>query len=311
MQVDLSILIVSYNTRGMLCECLRSILQQTRQTHYEIVVVDNASTDDSAAAVRWEFPGVRVIENSTNVGFSEANNQAIANTTGRYLLLLNADTVIFDGALDRMVRYLDEHPETGIAGAKMYDATGRPWRYETWDVTPWKYLLGRWLVRLSGDRGTTEVDWVCGACLMIRREVVDRIGPLDAFMFGEDWDWCYRARQAGWKVVHLGHARILHYWGGSAGTPELSPGRLFVTRQSRVYYAQKHFGRTYGALFAFALMVEAVTRTPLLAFRLAVEGTAARRLRLRGQIAGYHRLLKSMARGALLKEDRRWWNYRA
>jgi len=311
MKLDLSIVIVSYNTRDMLRDCLRSIREQTRQASYEVVVVDNASADGSAAAVRAGFPSVRLIENSANAGFSGANNQAIPETSGRYLLLLNADTLILDGALDRMVRYLDEHPETGIAGAKMYDAGGRPWHYETWDVTPWRYLLGPWLLRRNGDRGTVEADWVCGACLMIRREVIDRIGLLDTFMFGEDWDWCYRARLAGWKVAHLGDARIVHYWGGSAGRAELSPGRLFVTRQSRIYYVRKHLGKWRATLFSLALVVEALARTPLLAARLAAGGPVERRLRLRGQIAGYRRLIWSLFRGALLEEDPRWWNYRA
>jgi len=280
-------------------DCIRSIINETQTASFEVVVFDNASSDDSVSAVREKFPHIRVVASLNNVGFPEANNRSIPLTSGKYLLLLNADTVILDRALDEMVRFLDNNTEVGVVGPKMYDAAMRPWRYETWYLTPIKYLLNPLLLRWRGDIGNRDVDWVCGACLMIRREVFEQIGLLDCFMFGEDTDWCYRAKKAGWRIYHLGRAKIIHYWGASATAPDRVAWRVFVTRQSKLYYARKHFGRHEYVLFAISIGIEALIKLPILMGQKLL-GSPGTRQRREGQIEGYRRLIGTMITGRIL-----------
>jgi len=297
----LSIVILNYNTRDLLLACLESVYRETRTVSFEILVADNASRDGSVAAVAERFPEVRLFAYDTNLGFPEGNNRAIPSARGRYVLLLNPDTIILDGALDRMVEYLDKHPEVGVAGAKMYKTDLSVWHYETWEFTPWRYLIHPLMLRWRGDIGDREVDWVPGACLLIRQSVIARIGLLDGFMFGEDLDWCFRAREAGWRVQHLGEARVIHIWGASAGTPERAAWRVFITRQSKLYYARKHRGTFFYRRFCFVVLLESAARGILtwVAGRL---GSGSRAGNWRGQARGYGRLIRSILSGRILHE---------
>jgi len=306
---DLSVIIVNHNTRDLVTMCIRSIYAETKAIRYEIILVDNASTDGSVAAIQKQFPEVRVIANTANLGFPEANNYAIPLARGRYILLLNSDTLILDQALDRMVAFMDQHPEVGITGPKMYDAEMRPWRYEMWFPSPALYLLQPLLLHFWGDIGDREVDWVPGACLMIRRCVIDQIGLLDTFMFGEDVDWCFRAKKAGWRIFHLGQARIIHYWGATATAPDKIAGRVFGGHQAKLYYALKHFGKWGYFSLSLIIGLKALIKLLILAVQQAFAAPQSAQ-GLRGQMIGYRRLLAVLVSNRILSEDKEWWKKR-
>jgi GT2 family glycosyltransferase len=230
--VDLSICIVNWNTEAVLRECLRSIYQQTKEISYEIFVVDNASKDGSVEMVRNLFPDVCLIVNQQNRGFAAANNQALRLAKGRYILFLNPDTVIHDGALEMMVQLMEKHPEAGAMGCKLLNGDGSVQhsirQSPSFNVALLEStILGRlpFLRRrvkgfkmegFSFDR-TEEVDAVCGAALLVRKDVLDEVGPMDEayFMFIEELDLCQRIRVRGHKVYFTPEARITHLGGES------------------------------------------------------------------------------------------------
>ena len=234
--MDLSICVVSWNTRELLRQCLLSVYNSTRGIDSEVLAVDNASADGSAEMVRREFPAVRLFVNKVNAGFAAGSNVAIRNCTGRYVLLLNSDTVVMPGTLGSMMEFLEDNPETGVVGCKLLNPDGtaqlshRKFPSLTWDYVRtillskayhhFKRLRGVLdpLVHGDGPDGRRSVDWVSGACLMTRRKVFDGIGLLDErfFMFCEEIDWCYRARRAGWDIHYLPDARVIHYGGESS-----------------------------------------------------------------------------------------------
>jgi len=231
--MDLSIIIVSWNVQALLRQCLESIPQATLGLTYEVIVVDNASTDNSQNLAR-EFPHVRWIQNEENVGFTRANNQGIALSQGRFICFLNPDTVLHPNALVTLVQYLQAHPDVGIVGPQLQypDGTLQPSRYRfptlmtslmestplawAWPSNPWNRLYH------YSDRSpkhTHEVDWLNGACLVVRRDVIDTVGPFDEgfFMYSEELDLCRRAKDAGWQIVYMPDALVTHYEGRSSG----------------------------------------------------------------------------------------------
>jgi len=253
--VDISVIIVNWNTRELLAQCLQS-LQDTVESGFDVWVVDNGSTDGSVAMVRERFPHAHVIANPENVGFVRANNQALPLCQGRYVLLLNSDTQALPGSLDRMVQFLDEHLRAGIAGVRLLNPDGTFQASYTPFPTLWREFLilsglGRALVRPTFPSYGPEVEkgsqmiagYMEGACLMARREAVDQVGGLDEriFMYAEEVDWCYRFCQAGWQVWYLPQAPIVHYGGQSSKQRQ---GRMEAELyRSRVYFFHKHHGR--------------------------------------------------------------------
>lgn len=297
--MDLSVIILNHNTRDMTVACIDSVFRETRIAKVEVVLVDNASTDGSVEAVRESFPHVICKINEDNVIFPIANNDAVPLTRGRYLLLLNSDTVILDRALDKMVAFMDANPGVGICGAKMFDAQLRPWHYETWALSGPLYLFHPLMLKLFGNIGEKRVDWVCGACLLIRRSVIDQIGLMDDFMYGEDMDWCLRAKEAGWEVWHLGDAKIIHYWGVTSTTPQKIAWRIHAGRRSKIYYVSKHSGALGALSIRMALIVEAFAKLAINTVRLPFLGRDARAYCL-GQCIGYLRLAKDILTGHIL-----------
>src|SRR5690606_1823761 len=207
---DLSIIIVSWNVRELLRACLRSLEAGRHALTLEVIVVDSASADGTPEMVRNDFPWVHLLAQQENVGFPRGNNIGIHHSTGRYLLLLNPDTEVVGDALQRMVAYLDEHPQTGVGGAQLLYPDGRvqssrrrfPTLLTAFFESTWlqplapQSVLDRYYVRDRPDDATSEVDWVMGACLMTRREVVEQVGLLDEdyFMYSEELDWCRRIK---------------------------------------------------------------------------------------------------------------------
>lgn len=249
---DVTISIVSLNTRALLAACLRSVGVSAGVT-FETYVVDNGSSDDSPEMVEREFPWVRLNRNEANRGFAAANNIAIRGAVGRYVLLLNPDTVIEPGTLREMVAFMDSHGDVGICGPRIHFPDGRfqscGYRFPTLlsEIRQSKNIdeVLRWIVGteppLRVDAAPFEVDWVDGACFMIRRRVIDRIGPLDEqyFLYAEELDWCFRARKDGWAICTVPHVRIVHHQGQtSAQMSDFSLAHLVETRLR--YYRKNH-----------------------------------------------------------------------
>ena len=231
--MDVSVIIVNWNTEGLLRDCLNSIYEQAGEVDYEVIVVDNASTDGSAEMVRHDFPDVVLIENRDNRGFAAANNQGIAMAQGRYILLLNTDTIVLDYAIDKAVSFADAHPEAAVVGCRVLNPNrtlqttcfmfpsilnmllSSSYLYK---LFPKSKLFGRERMAWWDRNDTREVDVVTGCFMMVRREAIDKVGVMDErfFMYGEETDWCYRFKQAGWKVFFTPCAEIIHLGGQSS-----------------------------------------------------------------------------------------------
>ena len=259
--MDLSVIIVSYNTRDLLRGCLASVIPtlSSRLSH-EVLVVDNASTDGSAAMVQDAFPQVRLLINKENRGFAAANNQALGQSRGRHAILLNPDTVVREGALDGMVKFLDERAQVGVVGPRLlYPDSGFQHSAFTFPTLPMIFLdffaLNHRLInsRLNGryPRALYEagepflVDHPLGAGLMVRREAIEKVGLLDEgfFIYCEEIDWCMRIKKAGWEIYCFPQAEIVHYVGQSTSQ---SQDEMFVElHKSRYRLYQKHYGRWF------------------------------------------------------------------
>jgi N-acetylglucosaminyl-diphospho-decaprenol L-rhamnosyltransferase len=237
--VSVSVVIVSFRTPALLAGCLEQLAAEASVR--EVVVVDNASADGSAELVEERFPHVRLIRNTANVGFARAVNQGLPFCSGEYLLLLNPDTVVEKGAIDALVRLLISDPAVAAAGPAIHHPTGRlkvlsggrqptVWRMFTHATMLSRlsrtlpFLEGVNLLRGIHDDRPRDVDWLTGACLMLRREAFAAVGGLSErwFMYAEDFELCLRLRRSGWRLVHLPSARIAHYMGASAdaGKPQ-------------------------------------------------------------------------------------------
>jgi N-acetylglucosaminyl-diphospho-decaprenol L-rhamnosyltransferase len=271
---DLSIVIVSWNVKELLCRCLRSVLdslklQGARALAAEVLVVDNASRDGSAEMVRGEFAQARVLANARNEGFTRGNNQGIAASDGRHVLLLNPDTEVVGDALTLMVDYMEGHPEVGALGPQLLYPDGRIQSsrrrfpdlrtalVEGTFLQPWigeNATLTRYYVLDRRDEERQEVDWLVGACLLLRRDAIDKVGLLDErfFMYSEEMDWCYRARQLGWKVVYLPKAQVIHHEGKSS--EQVLPLRHLHFQRSKVLFFKKHHGRVQGGILRLYLL---------------------------------------------------------
>ncbi|MCU0513596.1 MAG: glycosyltransferase family 2 protein [Anaerolineae bacterium] len=276
--MDLSIIIVSWNVADLLSACLDSLLAapvslgaaQPGRLQVEIIVVDSASQDDTVARLRARYPQVRLLAQTENVGYTRGNNIGLAAAQGRYLLLLNPDTEIIGAALAQMAACLDAHPQVGIVGPHTLNSDGshqstrrrfltRPLAFfeSTW-LQPYAppALLARYYVQDAPDEAVLPVDWVQGSALMARREVYAQIGGLDEgyVMFFEETDWCQRAKQAGWQVLYLGTARIIHHGGKS--TDQAGARRHIHFQESKLRYCRKYFGRGFAAALRLFLLLQ-------------------------------------------------------
>ena len=263
--MKLSVIIVNYNVQHFLEQCLYSVREAASRVPTEVWVVDNSSVDGSVAMVREKFPEVKVIANTDNPGFSKGNNQAIEQATGEYMLLLNPDTVVEEDTFEKVVRFMDEHPNAGGLGVKMIDGKGNflpesKRGLPTPDVAFYKIFglsrlfpkskrFGRYHLGYLSEEETHEVDVLSGAFMLLRTSVLDKIGLLDEafFMYGEDIDLSYRITQAGYKNYYFPDTRIIHYKGES--TKKSSINYVFVFYRAMVIFAQKHFSEKNAQLF--------------------------------------------------------------
>jgi GT2 family glycosyltransferase len=252
----LSIVIVTYNSRGEIDDALRALREPRPQIEHEIVVVDNASTDGTPTHLRATWPAVRVIDAGGNIGFAAANNAGIRQTSGELVLLLNPDTRARGLAIDRLVASLDSDSSIAIVGPRIVDAHGHAELSFGRMISPLAELRQKLLQRMTGvvdrmTRRTREVDWVSGACLLIRRADLEAVALLDErfFMYTEDVDLCARVRARGRKVLFLADAQIEHLRGRSVASARRPTSVAY--RRSQIAFYEKHHPRWVPALRAY------------------------------------------------------------
>ncbi len=267
--MKLSIVIVNYNVKYFLEQCLHSVQKACQGLESEIFVVDNNSVDGSNKMIREKFPEVILIENKDNKGFSKANNQAIRKAKGEYILLLNPDTIVEDDTLRKSVQFLDEHPDGGGLGVKMLDGKGKYLPeskrglplpvvafYKVCGLSalfPRSRIFARYYMGHLDKDKTHEVDILAGAFILLRKTVLDKIGLLDEtfFMYGEDIDLSYRITQAGYKNYYFPETRIIHYKGES--TKKSSLNYVFMFYNAMIIFAKKHFSQKNAQSFSFLI----------------------------------------------------------
>jgi GT2 family glycosyltransferase len=244
---DITISLVNTNNRELLLDCLRSLEGAARETVLQTIVVDNASTDGSVAAVREAFPDAEVVERRSRHGFGANHNQAIARAKGRYVLILNEDTVLHEGMLDAMRRFMDQHPEVGACGPKILNPDGSQQPSAFRFPTPGRVALTtltlqrRGWIQSHADH-IARVDWVCGAAILARLPALRAVGGFDErlFIYSEDPDLCLRMREAGYATAYFPYASLVHFENATTGgVPER---RIAQMERSRALYARKHHG---------------------------------------------------------------------
>ena len=279
MAMKLSTIIVNWNTGELLDQCLQSVAENVQVwpgDAVETVVVDNASTDQSLERARAAHPWVDFIENDNNAGFARANNQALELCSGEYLLLLNPDTRVLPGALETLVTFMDAHPEVGGCGPLLLNADGslqiscHPmltpgrefWRLSFLDRL-WPrahYPLQRW-----GREQVRSVEVIKGACLLLRRDALAQVGYLDGqyFMYTEEMDLCYRLLQAGWTMMWVPQAHVIHY--GEVSSRQMAERMYVQLYRSKMQFHRKFGGAQRAAYFRYLLFLAYIPRWILLA----------------------------------------------
>ena len=268
--MDISIIIVNWNTKGVLRDCLTSVFEQKGNIDCEVIVVDNASTDGSVEMLKNDFGNVVLIENAENRGFAAANNQAMAVAKGRYVLLLNSDTIVLDSCLADIVSFADANPQTAVVGCRVLnsDRTLQPTCFMfpsvlnmllsstyLYKIFPRSRFFGREQMLWWDASDVREVDVVRGCFMLVRRKAIEQVGVMDEqfFMYGEETDWCYRFRKNGWKVTFAPVGQIIHL-GGASSRQDASRMRLQLSA-SILLFLRKH---TTWIQYAFACLLTAL-----------------------------------------------------
>jgi len=267
--IDLSVIIVNYNVEYFLEQCLNSVFQASKDLNIEVFVVDNNSIDGSVKMIKERFHSVQLIENTTNNGFSKANNQAITIAKGRHLLLLNPDTVIEENTFQKVVNFMDDNDNAGGLGVRMVDGKGNflpeskrglPTPgvafYKIFGLStlfPKSRLFGAYHLGYLKEHEINKVDVLSGAFLLVKKELIEKIGLLDEafFMYGEDIDFSYRITQAGYDNYYYPDTTIIHYKGES--TKKSSVNYVFIFYKAMVIFAKKHFSKNYAKIFSLAI----------------------------------------------------------
>lgn len=276
--LDLSIIVLNWNTRQMLVDCLSSVQTAVANLACEVVVVDNGSTDGSQTMLLRHFPDVHLIQNDENVGFARANNQAMTASQGRYMLLFNSDAIATPGAIQSLLDLARTQPRAGIVGAQLVNRDGSFQASHTSFPTLWQEFLmltglgrlfyGQWYPSHSPEeeKGPQTVDYVEGACLLVRREAFEDVGGLDEsyFMYAEEVDWCHTMRERGWQVWYQPEAKVIHLGGGSSRNRR--PQREADLYRSRVQFFRKHYGDR--AAWLLKAQIYALTAIKLFIHRL-------------------------------------------
>lgn len=324
-KVDLTISIVNYNTKDLVGECLNSIYKIKGKIEFEVIVIDNASSDGSAELIEKKFPEAKLIKNRQNLGFAKANNQAIKQSKGRYILLCNPDVVIRSNSLDKMIEFMETHQRVGALGCKILNPdqtvqtsnnnfpnlfTAFLHIFQLKKMVPnprtrekigrrWKMLPGVTLreyfrVYWDSDR-IREVEWATAACLLVRRETVKEVGLLDEnfFMYYEDTDWCYRMQEKGWKIFYFPLFEVFHYVEKSSG--EFNSKRFIEKYKSMHYYFWKHRGKK--ALFLLRVIICSGLSLRLMGLLMIYLVSKNNRLKLKENLYTYLTVIKGFKEG--------------
>lgn len=267
--MDISIIIVNYNVKHFLEQCLHSVEKALKNVQGEVFVVDNNSVDGSAQLIREKFSKVNFIQNTENVGFSKANNQAIQQAKGKYVLLLNPDTVVEEDTFEKVLSFMEAHPEAGGLGVKMIDGKGvflpeskrglpTPWVafYKMFGLSrlfPKSRKFGKYHLSYLDKDQIHEIDVLAGAFMLLRKSAIDKVGMLDEafFMYGEDIDLSYRIQQGGYKNYYFPETTIIHYKGESTKKGSLNYVKVFYN--AMVIFARKHFPGSKAGVFALLI----------------------------------------------------------
>lgn len=265
-QIEVSICMVSLNCRNVIEDCLLSIYASKPAVKWEIIIVDNASTDTTLHFVETAYPDIKIIRNHKNVGFAQATNQGMQASTGKYILWLNTDTVLQPNTLAQLVQFMTEHPIAGIVSPKVLNRDGTiqnqcrrgfptPWAsfgYFSGLATlfPKSRFFGGYLLTYLDENETNEVDAVSGCCLLTRREVLEQVGSIDTHYhsYGEDLDFCAEAKKAGWKVFFYPEAQIIHY-GGHGGSGVKPYNSIYQFYRAMLLFYRKQIAPDYFFLF--------------------------------------------------------------
>lgn len=277
--MDLSIIIVNYNVKEFIQNLLESIKSASKKISTEVIIVDNASDDGSIELIRQKYPWVKLIVNSRNLGFSKANNLGLKESTGKYLLLLNPDTLVKEDTFEKMIDFFEATPDAGMAGCKLLNTDGTlqlacrrgfpgPWASFT-KVTglstlfPKSPLFARYNLTYLDENKTYAVDAISGAFMMFKREVYEKTGGLDEtfFMYGEDLDLCYRVNKAGYKVYYVHSTEIIHYKGESTKRSNLNEVKVFY--EAMHIFVKKYYS---GSWFLLLFLRSAIFFREMLAF---------------------------------------------
>ncbi len=276
--VDVSIIIVNWNTRQITCECLKSVYEQTKELSFEVIVVENGSSDSSVEMVKNEYPRVILIENQENRGFAAANNQGMAIAKGKYVLLLNSDTLILDDAIRKAVSFADDHPKAAVVGCRILNADmtmqqscfmfpsllnmvlSSSYLYK---LFPRSKFFGRERMSWWDRRDEREVDVVTGCFMLIRREAIEAIGMMDEqfFMYAEETDWCYRFKQAGWRILFTPEVEIVHLGGQSS--QQVRNEMLIQVAVSILQFMRKHYNWLTYQLASLLIIIFFMARLPV------------------------------------------------
>jgi len=268
LMIDVTVCVVSYNVRDFLDKCLASLFETVQDVYFEVIVSDNASSDDSVDLVKSKYPQAILIENHDNLGYAAANNLAMRRGRGRYFFVINNDTEIFSHSLDSMVHCMDEYPKLAILGPRMEYADGGLQRSCCYFPTLGSVLAGMaWLGRFFPERrgfgqhrlpreiyqAPCEVDWVSGAAMMVRREFTQQVGMMDEYykFYLEETDWCQAARRTGWHVMFAPVGPVRHY--GGEASKRFPTFALANAVRSQLYYFRKNHGYFSGLAVAVLL----------------------------------------------------------
>lgn len=285
--MDVSIIIVNWNTKSLLQNCIASVYKQQDNVKCEIIVVDNASTDGSIEMIETNFPQIALIKNSKNRGFASANNQGIAVAKGRYVLLLNSDTIILNNAISKTVSFADNNPFAAVVACKVLnpDMSLQPTCFMfpsilnmvlsssyLYKIFPRSKFFGREQMTWWDRNTVKEVDVVTGCFMLVRRKAIEQIGLMDErfFMYGEETDWCYRFKQAGWKIIFAPVSEIIHIGNQSA---KLHPSSMLLQlRGSILIFMQKHRGPMQYAFACILVSAFYALRVPIWAVLALIPG---------------------------------------
>ncbi len=275
---EVSVVVVNWNTQDILRDCLRSIYEQCGEIDLEVIVIDNASTDGSVEMVKKDFPQVTLIENPQNRGFAAANNQGIAVAQGRYVMLLNSDTVILDKAVEKTISFADAHPKAAVMGCRVFnpDRTLQPTCFMfpsilnmllsstyLYKLFPKSKFFGREQMTWWDRNDIKEVDVVTGCFMLIRQKAIQQVGTMDEqfFMYGEETDWCYRFKEAGWKILFTPCAEIIHLGGQSA--QKRATTMVVQLRKSILQFMKKYHGPLTYRIASLLTVIFLAVRLPI------------------------------------------------